>query len=188
MLTNFFNSRKLDKQLATQRPRLYRLANSWCGDAMLADDLVQETLKKALIKQDQLKDFSRLEAWLFRILHNCWMEYLRAKKPALDIDDVDLEMDETPEAQMTEQQIIKRVRNAIAILPLTQRQVITLVDLENSSYAEVAEILDIPVGTVMSRLSRARAMLKQRLMNVRSKNSSHDTSRSISPNHLRRVK
>jgi len=184
MLTNFFNSRKLDKQLATQRPRLYRLANSWCGDAMLADDLVQETLKKALIKQDQLNDFSRFEAWLFRILHNCWMEYLRAKKPALDIDDVDIQMDETAEAQLTEQQIVARVRQTIAILPLTQRQVITLVDLEGASYSEVSEILDIPLGTVMSRLSRARAMLKQRLTNIRPTNTSYeDTHR-----HLRSVK
>jgi len=188
MLTNFFNSRKLDKQLAAHRPRLYRLANSWCADAMLADDLVQETLQKALLKQDQLKDFSRVEAWLFRILHNCWMEYLRAKKPALDIDDVDLHNNETPDSQLTEQQIVDRVRHAIAVLPLTQRQVITLVDLESSSYAEVAEILDIPVGTVMSRLSRARAMLKQRLMNVRSTNSSHGAPQTMSPKHLRRVK
>lgn len=180
MLTNFFGSRKLDKQLAMQRARLYRLAISWCGDAMLADDLVQETLKKALIKQDQLKDFSRLEAWLFRILHNCWMEYLRVKKPTMDIDSMNLLNDEAPDTQLTEQQIIERVRLAIAILPLTQRQVITLVDLEGSSYAEVSEVLDIPLGTVMSRLSRARTMLKQHLMNVRSIHTSN--------NHLRRVK
>ncbi len=168
MLTNFFRSRKLDKQLSEQRPRLYRLANSWCGDSMLADDLVQETLKKALLKQDQLEDFSRLESWLYRILHNSWMEYLRATKPSLDIDDVTLTSEETPEKQLTEEQVILRVRQVVEILPLTQRQVITLVDLEGCSYAEVSEILDIPLGTVMSRLNRARIMLKQRLMNVRS--------------------
>lgn len=180
MLTIFFGSRKLDKQLSKQRPRLYRLANSWCGDPMLADDLVQETLSKALLKQDQLKDFSRIESWLFRILHNCWMEYLRKKKPTLDIDDVDLQNDETPEVILTEQQIVKRVRNAIAVLPLTQRQVITLVDLEGCSYIEVSEILDIPLGTVMSRLSRARTLLKKHLMSIRGVNTSR--------NHLWRVK
>lgn len=180
MLTIFFSSRKLDKQLSKQRPRLYRLAYSWCGDPMLADDLVQETLSKALLKQDQLKDFSRLESWLFRILHNCWMEYLRTKKPTLDIDDIDLQNDETPEAKLTEQQIVRRVRNAIAVLPLTQRQVITLVDLEGCSYIEVSEILDIPLGTVMSRLSRARTLLKKHLMSIRGVSTSH--------NHLWRVK
>jgi RNA polymerase sigma-70 factor (ECF subfamily) len=66
------------------------------------------------------------------------------------------------------------------MLPLTQRQVITLVDLEGCSYAEVTEILDIPLGTVMSRLSRARKMLKEQLMYVRNIKTS--------PSHLRRVK
>jgi len=179
MLKNLFRSRKLDKQLATHRPRLYRLANSWCGDAMLADDLVQETLSKAIIKQEQLKDFSRIEAWLFRILHNCWMEYLRAKKPTLDIDDVTLSSEETPQTQLAKEEVISRVRKAIENLPLSQRQVITLVDLETCSYNEVSEILDIPLGTVMSRLNRARSMLKTRLVNVR---------RAETYNHLRRVK
>ena len=66
MLKNIFRSRKLDKLLSEQRPNLYRLANSWCGDKMLADDLVQDTLSKALLKQEQLKDFSRMQAWLYR--------------------------------------------------------------------------------------------------------------------------
>jgi RNA polymerase sigma-70 factor (ECF subfamily) len=146
---------------------------------MLADDLVQETLNKAIIKQEQLKDFSRIEAWLFRILHNCWMEYLRAKKPTLDIDDVTLSSEETPQTQLAKEEVISRVRKAIENLPLSQRQVITLVDLETCSYNEVSEILDIPLGTVMSRLNRARAMLKKRLVNVR---------RTETYNHLRRVK
>ena len=180
MLENIFRSRKLDRQLSEQRPNLYRLANSWCGDKMLADDLVQDTLSKALLKQEQLKDFSRMEAWLYRILHNTWMEYLRRNKPTLDIDDLILASEETPERQLTEQQVIIRVRQAVEILPLTQRQVITLVDLEGCSYNEVTEILDIPMGTVMSRLNRARKMLKEQLMNVKNKHETH--------NHLRRVK
>lgn len=168
MLKKFIRSRKLDQQLSEYRPRLHRLAHSWCGDKMLADDLVQETLNKSIIKQHQLKDFSRMEAWLFRIMHNCWMEYIRAKKPALDIDDISLLDNETPETQLSKQQVIFRIRQAIAKLPLTQRQVITLIDLEACSYAEVSEILDIPQGTVMSRLSRAREALKKSLINVKS--------------------
>lgn len=180
MLSNFFRSRSIDKQLSEHRTRLFRLAVSWCGDAMLADDLVQETLKKAILKQDQLKDFSRIEAWLFRILHNCWMDYLRTQKPTVDIDDVNLQSENTAEKNFTEQQMIKRVRQAIEMLPLTHRQVITLVDLEACSYAEVSEVLDIPLGTVMSRLSRARGLLKKRLMGMQNTRSSHS--------HLRRVK
>ena len=180
MLKKIFRSRKLDRLLSKQRPHLYRLANSWCGDKMLADDLVQDTLGKALLKQEQLKDFSRMEAWLYRILHNCWMEYLRTNKPTTDIDDVSITSKDSPERHLTEQQIIRQVRTTIEMLPLTQRQVITLVDLEGCSYAEVTEILDIPMGTVMSRLNRARKMLKQRLTKVHNKNTPH--------NHLRRIK
>ena len=180
MLANIFRSRKLDKQLSNQRPRLYRLANSWCGDKMLADDLVQDTLSKALLKQDQLKDFSRMEAWLYRILHNCWMEYLRTNKPTTDIDELTLSSEESPEKRVVEQQIKLQVRKTVEMLPLTQRQVITLVDLEGCSYAEVTEILDIPMGTVMSRLNRARKMLKEQLMHVHHNHKSHS--------HLRRVK
>lgn len=199
MLKNLFRSKRFERQLEPQlaqkiselRPRLYRLASSWCGDAMLADDLVQETLQKAIQKQHQLKEFSRLEAWLYRILHNCWMQYLRAEKPAMDIDDVDLLHDDTPDQQLSEQQIVERVRRAIMMLPLTQKQVITLVDLEGSSYAEVSEILEIPLGTVMSRLNRARALLKLRLSGVRSPRSSQaQTSSKLDSkqNFLRRVK
>ena len=188
-----FHTKNFEKQLAELRPRLYRLAVSWCGDVMLADDLVQTTLNKALIKREQLKDISRIEGWLFRIMHNCWMEYLRTKKPAMDIDDVNVKDDESPEKRYTEQQVVNRVRDAVAILPLIQRQVITLVDLESCSYEQVSIILDIPLGTVMSRLSRARSLLKKRLMGVTARevghlnNSAHAMPQHSTP-HLRRVK
>ncbi len=197
-MLKFFQSNNLDKQISELRPRLYRLAVSWCSDAMLADDLVQTTLNKALLKQEQLKDTTKIEAWLFKIMHNCWMEYLRTKKPALDIDDVDIMNDESPEKQYTEQQVVDRVRQAIEILPLMQRQVITLVDLESCSYEQVAMILNIPQGTVMSRLSRARSQLRKRLMGVNVKG--YTTDKNISEqqgqqavsghvvSHLRRVK
>ncbi len=161
---NILRFRSIDKQLVKLRPRLYRLAVSWCSDAMLADDLVQETLNKALAKQHQLKDHSHIEAWLFRIMHNCWMGYLRANKPSIDIDDVNLVNDQSPAKTYSEQQIVNRVRQGVEMLPLIQRQVITLIDLESCSYTQVAVILDIPVGTVMSRLSRARGLLKKHLM------------------------
>ncbi|MEE9303665.1 MAG: RNA polymerase sigma factor [Thiotrichaceae bacterium] len=185
-MLNFFRTGNIDKQLAERRPRLYRLAFSWCGDAMLADDLVQETLNKALVKQSQLNDFSHVDAWLFRILHNCWMGYLRTNKPSIDIDDVNLINEQSPDKKYNEQQVIERVRNGVEMLPLTQRQVVTLVDLENCSYTQVAVILDIPMGTVMSRLSRARALLKKYLIGMQ-KQGSYGVE-NPSHNHLRRVK
>lgn len=166
-MLSFIRSKKLDKRIQQRRERLYRLAVSWCHDAMLADDLVQDCISKALQKHHQLNDPDRLDAWLFRILHNNWMEYLRKYKPAMDLDDLELLEAESPESILSDEQLVSRVQYAVSQLPLPQRQVITLVDLEGCSYMDVTEILDIPIGTVMSRLSRARDSLKKKLVGIR---------------------
>lgn len=145
------------------RPVLYRIAYAWCHDTTLADDLVQETLSRAWARRAQLRDESALKAWAVSIMHHCWLDHLRRRR---DFDDVDALQDElesgaeSPEAHCSREQVVAGVRAAVARLPLGQRQVLTLVDLEEFGYAEVARILDIPVGTVMSRLSRARAALR----------------------------
>lgn len=180
-MLKIFYKKKLEHKLYELRPRLYRLAVSWCGDTMLADDLVQDTLNKALLNHSQLNDFSSLRPWLFKILHNCWMQYLRSKKPSLDIDNIELLSNQTPEKQLSELHIVDRVRKAVEMLPLNQRQVITLVDLEENSYQQVSDILEIPLGTVMSRLSRARIQLKSRLIGINSE-TTHNTKR-----HLKRL-
>jgi RNA polymerase sigma-70 factor (ECF subfamily) len=158
---------RLRRQLPEKRDQLYRVAFSWCHDPALADDLVQETLAKALTKGHQLRDRERLEPWLFRVLSNCWKDYLRARREMQDIDDVVLASPDTPADNYGEQQLVDRVRVGVAQLPLGQRQVLTLVDLEGFSYAEVAEVLQIPIGTVMSRLNRARTALADRLRTYR---------------------
>ncbi len=160
------SARALRRRFADYRNDLYRVALSWCGDRMLADDLAQEALTRALAKQHQLRDEVKLEHWLFRILNNCWREHLRRRHPTVDLEGLVLGSDQTPELGLRKQQVIDRVRSAIARLPLGQRQVITLVDLQGFSYAEVAEVLEIPVGTVMSRVSRARQSLKDDLISL----------------------
>ena len=148
------------------RPVLYRIAYAWCHDATLADDLVQETLSKAWARRAQLRDEASLKAWVVSIMNHCWLDYLRSRRDFDDVDDLQDELEsraESPEACCDREQVIACVRAAVAHLPLGQRQVLTLVDLEEFGYAEVAGILDIPVGTVMSRLSRARASLKNLL-------------------------
>ena len=152
--------------ITQQRERVYRIALSWCGDHMLADDLTQEAITKGVVKKEQLADINKLSAWMFRILHNCWMEYLRKYRPSLDIDNDEYVSDREPERDFNQSQIVRSVRHAIEKLPMGQRQVITLVDLEEHRYAEVAEILGIPVGTVMSRLNRARSTLKTQLSHL----------------------
>lgn len=159
-----------EANLKENRRRLYRLAYSWCHSKALADDLVQEAMSKALAKPRQLREPGLFLAWLFSILANCWRDHLRRHKPTEDVDTAEgdaLMMHETPEDSAHQSQVVAKVRRAVAELPAGQREVLTLVDLEECSYAEVAAILDIPVGTVMSRLSRARAALKEKLVHCR---------------------
>lgn len=148
------------------RPVLYRIAYAWCHDEALADDLVQETLSKAWARRSQLREAAAMKGWLVAIMNRCWLDQLRSRRDFEDVEDWQDELAchaDTPEARCNREQVIASVRAAVARLPLGQRQVLTLVDLEEFGYAEVAEILDIPVGTVMSRLSRARASLKNLL-------------------------
>jgi RNA polymerase sigma-70 factor (ECF subfamily) len=152
--------------IEAQRPVLYRIAYAWCHDAALADDLVQETLSKAWARRAQLREEAALKAWMVSIMNHCWLDHLRSRRDFDDVEDWEdtLESgDDTPEACCNREQVIACVRAAVARLPLGQRQVLTLVDLEEFGYAEVAGILNIPVGTVMSRLSRARTSLKKLL-------------------------
>jgi RNA polymerase sigma-70 factor (ECF subfamily) len=159
-------TRQFEEKLAEGRPRLWRLAHSWCRNRALADDLVQDALAKGLKHHHQLRDEHALHGWLCGILANCWHDHLRAHRDMADVADIDeaeLVSDGMPEAECLQSEVVRRVRQAVAALPVGQREVVTLVDLEEFSYAEVAAILDIPLGTVMSRLSRARATLKESL-------------------------
>ena len=163
MLGRLCRSREFRLKLQKSRNRLYRLAYSWCHIPELADDLTQDTLSKALKQSAQLKDLEAMDSWLFRILSNCWHDHLRAKRETMIYDEELHQHQSTPELLNLRLQEIDRVRRAVAALPESQRQVITLVDIEGCRYAEVANILELPIGTVMSRLCRARSALKERL-------------------------
>ncbi len=153
----------LKRRIAESRERLYRVALAWCGDEMLADDLVQETMASGILNRRQLRDQKRLFAWLYSILNNNWRRHLRTRKTHEELDE-QLPADDTgPYGNCRELEIVCRVRKAVAGLPIEQRQVIALVDLEEFSYCDVAQVLDIPIGTVMSRLHRARKNLLARL-------------------------
>ncbi len=164
VITRIYKNRELRITLEESRGRLYRIAYSWCHNAALADDLVQETLTKALKYSDQLRDPNTIKSWLYKILTNCWRDHFRRSRETVDIDDVVLVEEHTPEDHHQRMEVVEKVRAGIATLPVGQRQVLTLVDLEGCSYIEVAEILDVPIGTVMSRLCRARRALKDALL------------------------
>jgi RNA polymerase sigma-70 factor (ECF subfamily) len=164
------NQKRLFRTILTNsRDRLYRMAFSWTHDPALADDLVQQTCYQALRKQRHLRDIDAADAWLFRILANCLADHYRSRREMLSGDDLLIVDKWTPEHATQEDQIAQRVRKAVAALPLAHRQVVTLVDLEGFSYSSVAQILDIPVGTVMSRLSRGRGALRDHLLELSSK-------------------
>lgn len=152
-------------QIAGSRNRLYRVVLAWCGDPMLADDLVQETLETGVRKHRQLKDKKRLFAWLYSILNNVWKSHLRRQRTASELDEQMPANDAGPCDSCEEIELVNQVRNVVATLPAMERQVIALVDLEGMSYCEVATVLDIPIGTVMSRLHRARKHLLESLEN-----------------------
>ncbi len=158
-------NRRLEQKLEICRNKLFRIAFSWCHDEMLADDLVQDTLTRALLRLNQLKKPDMLESWVISILNNIWRDHLRRQKEFIDIDEYVHLSHESPENIHERERTIQRVRKAVGQLPMGQRQVISLVDLEGLSYNEVSQVLEIPVGTVMSRLNRARNAMMEKLNN-----------------------
>ena len=116
MLERLCRSREFRLQLERSRSRLYRLAYSWCHSPELADDLTQETLSKALKRAHQLKDLEALNSWLFRILSNCWHDYLRKRQETMLYDEEQYRHEVTPESLSLRQQDIDRVRQAVQAL------------------------------------------------------------------------
>ena len=139
-------------------PRLRRYARALVGDRSSADDLVQDTLERAWAKLHLYRRGTDLRAWLFTVMHNVHVNKVRAARPTDTLDD------EMPELALRPPQgdalVVRDLDRAIALLPAEQRAVLLLVTLEDMSYEEVARTLGIPMGTVMSRLSRAREKLR----------------------------
>ena len=139
-------------------PSLRRYARMLTGDAWAADDLVQDTLERACSKWLLWRSGSDLRAWLFTLMHNLYLNQRRALPPlqTLDIDEVQDRLPGTP----SRSDDALDLERCLQRLPTDQRAVLLLVAMEDMSYEDTARILDIPVGTVMSRLSRARTRLR----------------------------
>lgn len=139
-------------------PRLRRYARALVGDRAGADDLVQDTLERAWAKLHLYRRGTDLRAWLFTVMHNVHVNKIRATRATDSLDEDMPEMALRPaEADAL---VMRDLSRSIALLPPEQRAVLLLVTLEDMSYEEVARMLDIPMGTVMSRLSRARDKLR----------------------------
>lgn len=153
------------QELIQLLPRLRNFARSLAGAADQADDLVQASLEKALRNLAGFTPGTRLDSWMFRIIRNTWIDTLRARRETVSQDSEGMEDlvgedgRRTAEARLH----LAEVRRAMDDLPEEQRIVLMLVCVEGMRYREVAEALDIPDGTVMSRLSRARLALAEKL-------------------------
>lgn len=140
-------------------PNLRRYARALVGDREGADDLVQDTLERA-VRKFHLWRPGDLRAWLFSIMHNVFVNQLKARKIGLDIEIDDFYP--APAIPVTNLDLLD-VERALASLAPEQREVVLLVALEDMSYADVSRALGIPMGTVMSRLSRGRERLRRAL-------------------------
>ena len=139
-------------------PRLRRYARALVGDRAASDDLVQDTLERAWTKLHLYRRGTDLRAWLFTVMHNVHVNRVRAMRPTDPIED---DMPELAQrATQDDALVVRDLDRAISTLPVAQREVLLLVALEDLSYEETARVLGIPIGTVMSRLARAREKLR----------------------------
>ncbi len=128
--------------------------------------MVQAACERALARSNRFEPGSRLDSWMYRIVQNLWVDQLRRRRHGeVGVDPADLAEypggDSAAEAE--EKLYLAEVRRAIGRLPAEQREVLLLVSVEGAPYKQAAEILDLPIGTVMSRLSRARLALGREL-------------------------
>ncbi|TAK72730.1 MAG: RNA polymerase sigma factor [Betaproteobacteria bacterium] len=144
-------------EIVAHIPRLRRYARALAGDNHRADDLVQDTLERALAKFYLWRRGSDLRAWLFTIMHNVFINQLKARRELALDDGVEEGLQSAPQSDPLE---LRDLDAALTLLPAGQREVLLLVALEQLTYAEVSKVLSIPVGTVMSRLSRGRERLR----------------------------
>ena len=149
-----------DRDFIQHMPRLRRYARALTGDRARADDLVQDTLERALVKFHLWQPDSDMRAWLFTIMHNVYINQVRSSSHGMTtgLDDENL----LPPLRATQSDRLEVRDLQVALLRVSeeQREVLLLVGLEQMTYEETAGVLGIPIGTVMSRLSRARERLR----------------------------
>jgi len=148
-----------DESLLTWVPRLRRYARALAGNRDDADDLVQDTLERAWARAALWRGVTDMRGWLFSIMHNLHVDGVR--RPRLATQAID---DDTPELATAptqgERLAVLDLQAALDQLPVEQKEIVLLVALEDMAYADIAKTLGIPIGTVMSRLSRGRERLR----------------------------
>jgi RNA polymerase sigma-70 factor (ECF subfamily) len=158
-------SERFGDQLVAVLPRLRRFARGLTGSSVEADDLVQAACERALARRHQFQEGTRFDSWMFRIVQTIWIDQIRSRevrKADGDVGEDRLGSDE-PVRRVEARLTLAEVRRAVDRLSPDQRAALLLVTVEGLSYKEAAEVVDVPVGTIMSRLARARIALQLQL-------------------------
>ncbi|MGQ0659662.1 sigma-70 family RNA polymerase sigma factor [Sphingosinicella sp.] len=155
-----------ERDLLALVPRLRRFARSLARDAADADDLIQVALERALRARDQWMPGTRLDAWMMRIVRNCWIDEARARarrNRTFVEEEAGATIASDAHHDVERRAELRDVDRAMATLPDEQREVIALILVEGMAYREAADLLDIPIGTLTSRLTRGRQALVRML-------------------------
>lgn len=153
---------RLDRAIVDLLPRLRRLARALTRDVADADDLVQHTIERALVHRTQWRPGTRLDSWMFRIMKNAWIDEARGRTRRAQIfapEDAAEHIGADGAAAMETRLQARSVADAMARLPDDQRLAVALVLVEGLSYKEAAEVMEVPQGTLTSRLGRGRLAL-----------------------------
>ena len=158
------DSAAFQRELVLLLPRLRRFALALTRNRDAAEDLLQSTVERALRKWDSFEKGRKMDSWTFKIMQNCWFDTRRSAASGLKFSDDAVDVAGEDGRNVVEsREEFARARVAFAALPAEQRAVMALVVLDGLSYADAAEVLRVPIGTVMSRLARARASLVARV-------------------------
>jgi RNA polymerase sigma-70 factor (ECF subfamily) len=158
-------ARRFSDQLIAMLPRLRRFARGLAGSVVEADDLVQAACERALARRHQFQEGTRFDSWMFRIVQTIWIDQVRARKVRREDGEIGggrLGSDE-PVRRVEARLSLADVRRAVERLPAEQRAVLLLVTVDGLSYREAAAVVGVPIGTIMSRLARARVALQAQL-------------------------
>jgi RNA polymerase sigma-70 factor (ECF subfamily) len=158
-------SAQFSDQLVALLPRLRRFARGLAGSAAEADDLVQAACERALAREHQFQEGTRFDSWMFRIVQTIWIDQIRARDVRKEDGGVveERQGSDEPVRRVEARLALAEVRRAVERLPIEQRTTLMLVTVDGLSYKEAAAAANVPVGTIMSRLARARLALQVQL-------------------------
>ena len=153
------------ERLVATLPRLRRFARGLTGSATEADDLVQAACERALARQHQFQEGTRFDSWMFRIVQTIWIDQIRARRLRQQDDEpaVARHGSDEPVRRAEARVALDEVRRAVGRLSAEQRAALILVTVEGLSYKEAAAVVGVPIGTIMSRIARARIALQAQL-------------------------